>query len=180
MTAREIAVHATRISGMQKLEELYPLISYLQLDPPSRVVELGSARGGTFFAWCQIATAYGVIVSVDTDHSDREAMESYAGPYQRAHFVTADTHDPYTVKQVSDLIGYADLLHIDAGHSEAEVRADWADYNPLVPPGGRVVFHDIDDGGPIGQLFDELAQRHWSIKFVEGRDGWGGIGVLRI
>jgi len=184
MNAREIAVHATRISGMQKLEELCSLISYLAFYPPTRIVELGSARGGTFYVWCEIATSYATIVSVDFAHTeeDIERMASCAGPHQRAHFVTADTHDPNTRRQVEDLVGYADLLHIDAGHAEAEVRADWEDYSPLLCPGGHAVFHDISDGGPIGELWGELAKRYWNIKFIEsnGNDGWGGIGVLRV
>ena len=182
MTAREIAVKAARISGMQKLEELHSLISFLQPNPPSRVVELGSARGGTFFAWCETATAYAVIVSVDIDHRDEEAMRGHLHPHQAAYFVTGDSHSPDVRRQVGDLVGSADLLHIDADHSEAAVRADWQDYSPLVRPGGHVVFHDISDGGPIGRLWDELARRYWHIKFVEmnGNDGWGGIGVLRI
>jgi cephalosporin hydroxylase len=169
---------------MQKLEELCSLISYLACFPPSRVVELGSARGGTFYAWCEIATAYATIVSVDFAHTeaDIERMAGCAGPHQTARFVTGDTHDPNTRRQVEDLVGYVDLLHIDADHSEGAARADWEMYSPLLCPGGHVVFHDISDGGPIGQLWGELAKRYWNIKFIEanGNDGWGGFGVLRV
>jgi cephalosporin hydroxylase len=184
MNAREIAVRATRISGMQKLEELYPLISFLRLSPPSRAVEIGSAQGGTFFAWCQVAISYAVLVSVDIqqDEENVERMRGFGFPHQKLHFVKGDSHDPNTRRQVEDLVGYADLLHIDADHSEAAVRADWEDYRTLLCPGGLAVFHDISDGGPIGQLWSELAQNFWNVKFVEsnGNDGWGGIGVLRI
>jgi cephalosporin hydroxylase len=184
VNAREIAVRATRASGMQKLEELYPLVCYLQLYPPCRIVELGSARGGTFLIWCEVATEYGVIVSVDLEQTEEgvERMRGYAHPHQKAHFVKGDTHDPNIRRQVEDLVGYVDLLHIDADHSEGAVRADWEDYSPLVCPGGLAVFHDISDGGPIGQLWSELAKRFWNVKFIEanGNDGWGGIGVLRV
>jgi len=184
MNARELAIRAHRISGMQKLEELYGMICYLRNTPPARVVELGSARGGTFYVWCRLATAYATLVSVDFDRNelDDERMRSFAGPHQRAHLLDMDTHYPDTLRQVTDLVGFVDLLHIDAGHAEEEVRADWEDYSPLLCPGGHAVLHDISDGGPIGQLWGELAKRYWSIKFVEanGNDGWGGIGVLRV
>jgi len=184
MNAREIAVRATRVSGMQKLEELYALVCFLQLNPPSRIVELGSARGGTFSVFCEVATASAVLVSVDIAQleDDSERMLSYARPYQLVHLVKGDSHDPTIRQRVKDLLVYVDLLHIDADHTEAAVRADWEDYSPLVCPGGLVVFHDISDGGPIGELWSELAQRYWNIKFIEknGNDGWGGIGVLRI
>lgn len=181
---RELSVLATRASGMQKLEELFSLACYLELYPPARVVELGSARGGTFWVWCEIATEYAVLVSVDhaLGKEDCERIRGYARPHQKVHIVQGDTHDPNTRKQVEDLVGYVDLLHIDADHSGDAVRADWCDYSPLVVPGGHVVFHDISDGGPIGELWDELAKRYWNLKFIEGNgnDGWGGIGVLRI
>lgn len=184
MNARELAVRATRLSGMQKLEELYPLVCYLSLYPPSRVVELGSAAGATFMVWCEVAQENATLVSVDLVQAeeDCERMRGYAHPRQTARFVKGDTHDPSIRRQVEDLVGYADLLHIDADHSEAAVRADWADYSPLVCPGGHVVFHDISDGGPIGELWGELCRRYWNVKFVErnGNDGWGGIGVLRV
>ena len=169
---------------MQKLEELYPLICYLRLNPPCRIVEIGSARGGTFLAFCEVATEYAVIVSVDIEQAeeDIERMRGYAHPHQKAHFIQGDSHDPGIRRQVEDLVGYCDLLHIDADHTEEAVRADWENYRTLLCPGGHVVFHDISDGGPIGQLWSELAHSFWNVKFVEanGNDGWGGIGVLRI
>jgi len=184
MDARELAVRAARASGMQKVEELFPLISYLALNPPWRVVELGSAAGGTFMVWCEIAKENATLVSVDIaqQEEDCERMRGYAKPRQVVHLVKGDTHDPAIRRHVEDLIGYADLLFIDADHTEAAVRADWADYVPLVCPGGAVAFHDISDGGPIGALWAELSHRFWNVKFVEsnGNDGWGGLGVLRI
>lgn len=169
---------------MQKLEELYALVCYFQDKPLTRVVELGTARGGTLYVWCQLAGAYATLVSVDFQRTeeDDERMRGFAGPHQRMHLLDMDTHSPDTRRQVEDLVGYCDLLHIDAGHAEEEVRADWQDYRNLLCPGGHAVFHDISDGGPIGQLWSELAHDFWSIEFVErhGNDGWGGIGVLRI
>jgi len=177
-------VRATRISGMQKLEELYSLICFLWLEPPARVVEIGSADGGTFMVWCEIAVSRATLVSVDLVQDDEscERMRGYAKPTQTVRLIKGDSHDPSIRRQVEDSVGHADLLHIDGDHSEAAVRADWADYSPLVRPGGLVVFHDISDGGPIGALWAELSHRFWNVKFVEsnGNDGWGGIGVLRI
>ena len=175
---------AMRISGMQKLEELRAMTRYFEQHPLTRVVELGSARGGTFGLWCDLATSYATLVSVDSDRNetDDERMRSVAGRHQRVHLLEMDTHSPDTLRQVRDLVGYCDLLHIDAGHSQIDVEADWADYSPLVSPGGHVVFHDISDGGPIGELFSRIAKCYWSIEFVEhhGHDGWGGVGIVRL
>ena len=128
--------------------------------------------------------SHATLVSVDLVQAeeDCERMQSYAKPKQTIRFVKGDSHDPAIRRHVEDSVGFADLLHIDGDHSESSVRADWADYSPLVRPGGLVVFHDISDGGPIGDLWAELSRLFWNVKFVEanGNDGWGGIGVLRI
>lgn len=178
--ARELAARAAKVSGMQKLEELFPMICYFQHNPPARVVELGTAAGGTFMVWCEVAQENATLVSVDLDQ-DEERILGYAHPRQTVRVIEGDTHDPNTRRQVEDYVGHIDLLHIDADHSGDAVRADWDDYSELVRPGGHIVFHDISDGGPIGQLWADLSHQHWNIKYVEanGNDGWGGIGVLR-
>jgi hypothetical protein len=40
---------------MQKLRELAPLIALLRRRPLTVIVEIGTARGGTFYAWCKLA-----------------------------------------------------------------------------------------------------------------------------
>jgi predicted O-methyltransferase YrrM len=168
---------------MQKLEEMYAAIVYLMLDPPRKVLEVGSAAGGSFLAWCAVAVSQAVLVSVDiAQHEEnQELMRSYAGPRQTTYFIRGDSHDPETARLVREYDTGFDFLFIDADHSEASVRADWADYSPFVRPGGLVGFHDISDGGHIGHLWGELTREHASVKFAQNEnDGWGGIGVLRV
>jgi predicted O-methyltransferase YrrM len=43
-----------------------------------------------------------------------------------------------------------DMVFIDAGHTEAEVRSDWDAWHPHVLPGGAVAFHDARSGHPGG------------------------------
>jgi hypothetical protein len=50
-----LARKAQARGAMQKARELAPLIGLLQRRPPRIVVEIGTARGGTFFAWCRVA-----------------------------------------------------------------------------------------------------------------------------
>ncbi len=172
-----------RAFGLQKQDELYSMICYLMLSPPTRVLEVGSAAGGTFLAWCACATDDAVIVSVDINQfdPDQELMESYAKADQSVHFVRGDSHASETKQQVQEICNEFDFLFIDADHSEIAVRADWKDYSPLVESGGFVGFHDICDGGPIGDLWKELAHDYPNIKFIQNEnDGWGGIGVLKV
>lgn len=173
-----------RAFGLQKFDELYSMVCYLSLTPPARVLEVGSAAGGTFLAWCECATDDATLVSVDVNQfdPDQELMRSYAKPTQTVHFIRGNSHESATRLQVKEISEEFDFLFIDADHCEAAVRADWNDYSPLVPRGGFVGFHDISDGGPIGDLWKELASRYPNMKFIQdnGNDGWGGIGVLKV
>jgi predicted O-methyltransferase YrrM len=172
-----------RAFGLQKLDELFLAVTYLSLDPPAKVLEVGSAAGGTFLAWCAVAIDEAVLVSVDLQQfdADCELMRSYAQLGQSVHFIRGDSHAPETKRAVQEISETFDFLFIDADHSGPAVRADWADYSPLVRDGGLVAFHDIADGGPIGELWSELSRQYRSVKFVENEhDGWGGIGVLKV
>lgn len=172
-----------RAKGLQKLEELFAMVAYLQLDPPRKVLEIGSAAGGTFLAWAGVATDDATLVSVDIQQfaEDQELMCSYVREGQTTYFIRGDSRDVETKRQVAAIASDFDFLFIDGDHSEEFVRSDWRNYSPLVRSGGLVGFHDICDGGPIGELWSELTRRYWNLKFVQGEyDGWGGIGVLRV
>ena len=60
-----------------------------------------------------------------------------------------------------------DLLFVDAGHDEANVRPDIEIWLPLVRPGGTVIFHDYDD--PY-----DPASAHWAVRFYAdlATEGW--------
>src|SRR5204862_237941 len=60
-----LARQAQARGAMQKVRELAPLIGLLQRRGPRVVVEIGTARGGTFFVWCRVARPDAVIVSID-------------------------------------------------------------------------------------------------------------------
>ena len=82
-----------------------------------------------------------------------------------------------------------DFLFIDGDHSYEGVKRDFADYAPLVRPGGLIAFHDIVPGGPgkhgdpggVPIFWRELAvSRVDATELVEDWD-WGscGVGVVR-
>jgi hypothetical protein len=59
--AREARAHG----AMQKVRELAPLIALLRRRPLEVIVEIGTARGGTFYASCKLAGPDAVVVSID-------------------------------------------------------------------------------------------------------------------
>src|SRR5918912_776240 len=60
-----LARRAQRRGALQKLRELAPLVALLRRRAPRVVVEIGTARGGTFYAWCQVAGPDALLVSID-------------------------------------------------------------------------------------------------------------------
>ena len=62
-TIAKIAIHKKHAT--QKASELSPLISLLKKRKIKTVVEIGSAKGGTLYAWCRIAEPDATIVSID-------------------------------------------------------------------------------------------------------------------
>jgi predicted O-methyltransferase YrrM len=188
VTAREIAAHALRAGACQKESELALLVAELLRDPPKTVVEIGSAGGGTFLAWCLAADPDAIIVSVDIHdgEEERERMRGYGRQGQAVRMIKGDSHAPDVLRRVRKATGGVDFLFIDGDHSYESVRADFEDYSPLVRPGGLIAFHDITihteaPAVEVSRLWAEIAPCFESMKFVDEADGpWAGIGVLRM
>jgi predicted O-methyltransferase YrrM len=118
-------------------------------------------------------------------------FESFARKQQQVVVLHLDSHDRATVTAVQNVLGdrKLDFLFIDADHSAAGVRADFALFSPLVRDGGWVAFHDImpnpawTDWG-IPALWQELKARYETVEFVSAENRRGtrgmGIGVLRL
>jgi predicted O-methyltransferase YrrM len=134
-----------------EIEGLYRAVCDLS---PQRVLEVGTARGGTLYLWTQAATAEATIVSVDLPQGDFGGAypvqkvpfyQSFARSGQRLHLLRKDSHDARTVAEVRELFGTVqiDFAFIDGDHTYEGVKADFLDYGPLVRPGGLIAFHDI-------------------------------------
>jgi predicted O-methyltransferase YrrM len=193
LRAVRIARDALRRSAIQKLGELAPFLAFVLQHPPRTVVEIGTARGGMFYALCQVADRGATIVTVDLPEevSSRVSLDpagapTYARPRQTVHVIKADAHDPRTARQVAELTGPIELLFIDGDHSYGGVQSHYKLWSPLVRPGGLIAFHDILPGYPqceVGRLWGEVAGAtrreivdHGDLNPSHG----GGIGILRV
>lgn len=177
-----------------EIEQLYLAVCDLK---PRRVLELGTAWGGTLYLWTQAATDDATIISVDLPGGRfgggypecRTALyEAFARPEQNLHLLRADSQDPRTVEQVRRILNDQplDLLFIDADHTYKGVKTDFLQYSPMVRPGGLIVFHDIrpssDPQTQVEQLWVQLRGRYDVKEFVQP-DRYGsehGIGLLRV
>ncbi len=178
-----------------EIERLFELVCELA---PRRVLEIGTARGGSLYLWTQAASQDATIVSIDLPEGEfggayRECRtpfyKSFAGPGQNLHLIRADSHAPSTCEQLRDILAgeRLDFAFIDGDHRYDGVRADFEQYGPLVRPGGVIAFHDVLPRSDLPEievhrLWDELQSRYDGQALI-GPDGSGrklGIGVIRV
>lgn len=191
--------------AVQKVSELRSMLEQAsRLDPLKTIVEVGSARGGTFWALAQVADPEALLVSVDIPAGspidvrggedvyhgrDRDRFKEFVGPKQTCQLIDASSQLESTRDAVKAAIGAReiDLLFIDADHRYPGVKRDYQLYSPLVRHGGLIVFHDVipqnDHRSGVHHLWNELKRKDDSAMEFVGRDNWGmgqwgGIGIL--
>ena len=194
-----LARRAQKHGAMQKLRELAPLLALLRRRSPRVVVEIGTAGGGTFYAWCQVADPEALLVSIDLPggpfgggytRDDVSTFRGYGRPEQRLHFIRADSHASETRSLLETILdgNEIDFLMIDGDHTYDGVRRDFEMYAPLVGDGNPIAFHDILPHPPgssceVDRFWNEIRGSYSRAEFVDrGRDPlapqYGGIGVL--
>ena len=134
-----------------EIESLYERVCDLR---PRRVLEIGTARGGTLYLWTQAATPDAQLISVDLPGGEFGGAyppcrvpfyQQFARPQQSMNLLRADSHAADTLAKVKDLLRCEkfDFAFIDGDHTYAGVKQDFEMYGQLVRPGGLVAFHDI-------------------------------------
>jgi predicted O-methyltransferase YrrM len=194
----KLARAALRHQAIQKVPELTPLIALVRRLRPQRVIEIGTAHGGTLYVWSRLAADDGRLVSIDwpdpsmPELPPEEQLRALVRPGQHLEIVRGDSHAEATRARVEQALGGepADFLYIDGDHSYEGVRRDFEDYAPFVRPGGLVALHDVlrhrpETGCEVERFWQEVkgAHRHWEFTEPEhdlGFGQWGGIGVLQL
>jgi predicted O-methyltransferase YrrM len=176
--------------------ELAGLLDWMaQRPPPRAVLEIGTARGGTLFCWCALATPEATVISLDLPQGIHGGgyppwktllYRRFAGQAQTLHLLRGDSHNPAmpdVVKKMLPADGL-DFLFIDGDHTLDGVRRDYEMYSPLVKPGGAIVFHDIcthalEFNCHVDQFWNELKRDRVYREFIENpAQGVYGIGVI--
>lgn len=192
--------------AVQKVSELANLLKLADGEPIKNMVEVGSARGGTFWAFAQLAQDDALVASVDIPAGspldvrggvdvytgrDRERFRRFAKETQRVKLIDANSQLQSTVDKLLDTLGSEkiDVLFIDADHRYEGVKRDFELYSPLVREGGLIAFHDVivqnDTRSGVHILWRELRQRYaesheWVGTDAWGLGNWGGIGAVRV
>lgn len=165
---------------------------------PKRILEIGTAYGGTLFIWAQLARDQ--VISCDLQDMGIQGTQDLSvkrtlfpefpppGSSCRVTFLEGDSHQPETVRRVEGLLeGHlVDFLFIDGDHSERGVEADYRDYRHLVRPGGLIAFHDIVDNQPtpgnqVQHFWKRLREEVDTEEIVADREQCGfGIGLVKV
>lgn len=190
--------------AVQKVSELSAMLELVADIKPEVVVEVGSARGGTFWALAAISDPEALLVSIDIPAGSpidvRDGKDVYTGRNrsifrkliqagQRCVLIDADSQQLSTVNRLHDTLDTQpiDVLFIDADHRYEGVKRDWELYMPLVRDGGLIFFHDMtpqnDPRSGVHKLWAEIKKENKTVEFVGGDNWgwgkWGGIGVVK-
>lgn len=169
--------------------EISILLGLLWILRPKRLLENGTARGGTLFLLSQIADPNAVVISIDLPGGPfgggypewkiplYKSFKRY--PSQKVFLVRANSHDPRTLDIVRRILGGSklDFLFIDGDHSYEGVKRDFEMYSPLVQRGGIIAFHDIVPGPPelvggVPKFWSELKQEYGVDRVIEIVRDW--------
>ena len=190
--------HFKTIAPKQNPDEIEGLYRRICLLSPKRVLEVGTAHGGTLYLWCQAALADAHLISLDLPDGPFGGSylpcriplyQAFARLGQRLDLVREDSHAPATLTKVRSLFGdqLIDFAFIDGDHTEQGVRQDLAMFGPLVRPGGLIAFHDILPRPEypdiqVHRLWNDIKHRYPSEEFIaQGpRAKTIGIGVITV
>jgi len=133
------------IIAIQNPYELKEYLQLVQLQRPAVVVEIGTARGGMLYCFCQLAAPDALIISIDLPGApncggqtgiERSYYSSFIAPGQRITFIPANSHNHSTREALRDALTgrKADVLFIDGDHSYGGVKIDLDMYAEFAAP----------------------------------------------
>jgi len=199
MDVKKIARIAIKKGAVQKLSELSSLISLLKRKKLHTIVEIGTGKGGTLYAWCKMAEPDAVIVSIDLPGGpfgggysikEMQKISKYKKKNQKLYMLRKDSQKKTTKDRVVKILKgrEIDFLFIDGDHKYSGVKKDWKLYSPLVKRNGLIVFHDILFHPKVlkckvDRLWKEIKYKYRHKEFIDKYDDrgwgqWGGIGVI--
>lgn len=202
LSPKELALLAVNGFGaMQKYDEFEALIERVRDNlfphdgPLVSMLEIGSGKGGSTWAWSKFDWLKFVVVDLPNGPwgggPTQETMDYiFKNTYSTSmEFILGGSGTEETFNRVkkaikSDVLDkslYFDFLFIDGDHSYEGVKRDYEMYSRLVRKGGLIAFHDIcehpvESGCEVKKFWDELVGE--KEEFISEPKTWGGIGVI--
>ncbi len=127
-SSRQIAREACEHGALQKPGELAALLKLIGAEAPSVVVEIGTARGGTLYAFSQVLPSHSFIVSIDLPGGafgggygahELQRLRRFVRAGQAVQFLRVDSHLTSTKDALVELLDGRpiDFLFIDGDHT---------------------------------------------------------------
>jgi predicted O-methyltransferase YrrM len=183
------------IRPMQNPREIRRLVERVQELQPKTVLEIGTARGGTLFLFCQSASKDAEIVSLDLPYGKNgggypswktSVYRLFRRADQKLTLLRANSHLEQSRARVERAIAGKkfDLIMIDADHSYAGVKRDFELYSPLVSERGIIVMHDVlpnpfDAEIDVHRFWKEISAVYQCEEIVDNYEqGCFGLGIV--
>ncbi|HEY3405313.1 MAG TPA: class I SAM-dependent methyltransferase [Ohtaekwangia sp.] len=180
----------------QVREEFTQLCHVVHDHKPATVLEIGTANGGSLFAFAKLSSPEASIFSIDLPGGEfgggypayRAAFyKNFRQPGQQIELMRCDSHHSDTLNTLKEMLGgrSLDFLFIDGDHTYEGVKTDFQLYAPLVRKGGLIAFHDIAKHPEawnvhVDRLWNEVKEKFDSVEFIHDKNqGWAGIGLIR-
>jgi predicted O-methyltransferase YrrM len=185
------------LAPLQSRAELSAFAELAKAHSPRSVLEIGTARGGTFLVLCRMAAEDARIISIDLPAGlggggypewKVPILKSFTKQEQAIELLRVNSHLDETFATVKGLLGgqKLDMLFIDADHSYAGAMSDFKRYSTLVRPGGLVCLHDVvpnpnSDVIEVDKVWEEISKGGNAITIRDPANIPGfGIGVLTV
>ncbi|MFO7614550.1 MAG: class I SAM-dependent methyltransferase [Bacteroidales bacterium] len=165
----------------------YDLIANVK---PKNIVELGTYKGTSFFAFCQAVKDLNLATklnAVDTWQGDPHAGFYKEDIYEKFIFIKESYYNNQNLNIIRERFDEAvnqfrdnsiELLHIDGYHTYEAVKHDFDTWFPKLSADGILLFHDTaEERGDFGvyKLWDELCKRYANhITFLHSH----GLGII--
>ena len=177
--------------------EITQLLNTVKDLEPEKLMEIGTAKGGTLFLFCQVALSNAEVISVDLpggkfgggySQVKSKLYLAFAKGEQQIKLIRRNAHEIGTLNEVKDILNDSqfDFLFIDGDHTYDGVKKDFEMYSPLVRKGGIVAFHDIvkqpaKSECEVNKFWNEIKTNY---KFAEFVNNWNqetyGIGIIYV
>jgi predicted O-methyltransferase YrrM len=193
MTTKEIAEYATGHGrAAQQAWELRHMLDIVKERDPRVVLEIGSFRGWSLWAWSRVLSPGATLISVDLpskrahgDFTTDDKMQEYFVDFDM-HYVRKNSGLPETRAEVEEILGgrEVEFLFIDGDHSYKGVKTDYTQYSPLVASDGIIGFHDVAHNRHrrcrVIELWNEIKTKYTYAEFSKSARAKYvmGIGVL--
>lgn len=182
---------------LQIRSEILGMLEVVSKNRPHRVMEIGTANGGTLFLLARAAADDAQLISLDLPYGEFGGGYSpiriplyrqFARGRQRVDLVRGDSHRQENRDRVERLLGGAklDFLFIDGDHTYEGVKRDFELYSPMVRSGGLIGMHDIathpaSHNCHVDLFWNELKQKYRTTEIIENEaQGWAGIGLVHM